>query len=278
MVEKNRLYESGQALLIILLVMTVGLTIGLSSIGRSSTDIKISTQMEDSARAFAAAEAGIEAALKGETSGNGTFSDNKATYTFTSAAAGNSSQFRVNNVSVGDTYTVWLVKHNDTDGTLDPSTGFYNSAAKKINICWEKAESVDPSMEITLVYQQTGSNGPYQIFRGAYKAPSDLHSNNFAASGSYDCGLGFNYGVEFDYSTAPLFYKAFALRLRPFYGSANIGVQAVGSGVSLPQQGIEITSTGTSGESTRKVKVTRTYPVLPAIFDYILFSGGSLTK
>ncbi|MFH0863897.1 MAG: PilX N-terminal domain-containing pilus assembly protein, partial [Candidatus Gottesmanbacteria bacterium] len=57
--------QNGQILLIVLLVMVVGLTMGLSLATRSATDVKISSQLEHSSRAFAAAEAGIEAALKG---------------------------------------------------------------------------------------------------------------------------------------------------------------------------------------------------------------------
>ncbi|MBU3957074.1 hypothetical protein KKI19_02265 [Patescibacteria group bacterium] len=44
--------SSGQALLIILLVMAVALTIGLSVVSRSITDIRISQEQEQSARAF----------------------------------------------------------------------------------------------------------------------------------------------------------------------------------------------------------------------------------
>ena len=57
--------QSGQALLIILLVMAVGLTVALAIVSRSVTDIRISRQEEESARAFSAAEAGIEQALIG---------------------------------------------------------------------------------------------------------------------------------------------------------------------------------------------------------------------
>ncbi len=57
MVKKN---NSGQALLIILLVLSVVLTIILSVVSRSSTDIRITTYQDESARAFGAAEAGVE--------------------------------------------------------------------------------------------------------------------------------------------------------------------------------------------------------------------------
>ncbi len=56
--------NSGQTLLIIVLIAAVILTVGLAVASYSITDIKISQQEEESARAFSAAEAGIEEALK----------------------------------------------------------------------------------------------------------------------------------------------------------------------------------------------------------------------
>lgn len=56
--------QSGQVVIILLLVMVVALALGLSMIGRSTSEISTSTRTEDSSRAFSAAEAGIERALK----------------------------------------------------------------------------------------------------------------------------------------------------------------------------------------------------------------------
>ncbi|MFA6947123.1 MAG: pilus assembly PilX N-terminal domain-containing protein [Pedobacter sp.] len=56
-------YESGQAALIIVLVITAVVTIVASTIGRTATDVRISSQTEESLQAFNAAEAGIERAL-----------------------------------------------------------------------------------------------------------------------------------------------------------------------------------------------------------------------
>src|SRR3989344_8115565 len=56
-------YHKGQALLIVVLSLAVVLTIVLSILARSVTDIKISTGSENALRAFSAAEAGVERAL-----------------------------------------------------------------------------------------------------------------------------------------------------------------------------------------------------------------------
>src|SRR3990167_6486206 len=56
--------KGGQGLLVIVVIMVVGLTVGLAVASRSITNIRTSTEEENSQRAFSAAEAGIEKVLK----------------------------------------------------------------------------------------------------------------------------------------------------------------------------------------------------------------------
>src|SRR3989338_3351838 len=56
--------EKGQAFLIVVLVMVVALTVGLSVASRTVTNLRTTAEEENSQRAFSAAEAGIEKALK----------------------------------------------------------------------------------------------------------------------------------------------------------------------------------------------------------------------
>src|SRR3989339_1593452 len=56
--------QKGQVLLIVVLVMIVALTVGLSLISRSITNLRTSTQEAESQKALAAAEAGVEQALE----------------------------------------------------------------------------------------------------------------------------------------------------------------------------------------------------------------------
>src|SRR3989339_1641784 len=58
--------QAGQVILILILVMAVALAIGISVIQRSLSDISTSSKVEQSSRAFSAAEAGIEKALRGD--------------------------------------------------------------------------------------------------------------------------------------------------------------------------------------------------------------------
>ena len=258
--------QKGQVLLVILLVMVVGLTIGLSLSTRSVTDIKISTQLEESSRAFAAAEAGIEAALKGEAAPATPIPIGNAAYIFSTAPTGGTDQpLALGKIGIADTYTVWLAAHTDT-GEIDLTDAY---GGNSIDVCWQKVEgTIEPAMEISIIYQQ-GAN--YQIWRGAYDPSS--RSNNFDGTDTIDCGGGFTYGKTVSLPGG----TPIALRLRPFYAEASIGIAPQG-GNNLPSQGLTITSTGTAGETTRKVEVIESYPSLPAIFDYVLFSGGGISK
>ena len=60
--------SSGQAVLLVILGMAVVLTIVLSVVSRSVTDVSVTKVEEDSSKAFSAAEAGIEKLLIGGSS------------------------------------------------------------------------------------------------------------------------------------------------------------------------------------------------------------------
>ena len=61
--------QKGQVILILILVMTVGLAIGLSIVQKSLVDISTASKIEQSSRAYSAAEAGVERAF-GRPGGN----------------------------------------------------------------------------------------------------------------------------------------------------------------------------------------------------------------
>jgi Tfp pilus assembly protein PilX len=59
----TRKSQKGQALVLVLLSLSVVLTLVLFILSRSITDVAVSSKEEESARAFSAAEAGIERSL-----------------------------------------------------------------------------------------------------------------------------------------------------------------------------------------------------------------------
>jgi len=256
--------SSGQALLIILLTMAVALTIGLSVVSRSITDIKISQQTEEAARAFSAAEAGIEEALVGTGElFQGTFEETEAKFEAKRVNFGEGTEFVFpQEIQVDDPQTVYLAKY-ETDGTLTP---YYNKSS--IDLCWNG----NAAIEASLYYE----SGGYKVARyatdpnGASRTPP----NNFDPPDAGSCaGLAHRKTLSFPTGT-PLF-----LRLRVLYANAKVGVETPGgAGGVLPSQGNKIESTGQAGASTRKVEVVRFYPAPLAIFDFGLYSERDLSK
>src|SRR3989344_3152201 len=121
--------ESGQALLIVVLSLAVVLTVVLSILARSVTDIKLSTGSEESLRAFSAAEAGIERAL---IAGSGTvtcdgvscldYGGASLTASVTEVGEGDTSFANPTPILSGETALFWFVAH-DADGSLTCSGG-----------------------------------------------------------------------------------------------------------------------------------------------------------
>ncbi|MBI4100332.1 hypothetical protein HY439_01190 [Candidatus Microgenomates bacterium] len=287
---KNRANsERGQVLLIALLVMVVGLTVGLSVVARSITNIKISTQNEESQRAFFAAEAGLEVALLPNGAvGSGSVGSANYNVTATETSPANNIFIFPATVKVDDTRTLWLVKHDPADSTkLMDSSAYYT--AQTINVCWQDA-STTPAMEIILIYKEGGNT--YRVARGAYD-PDGGRGNNFSgvtSSSPPNCGsadLKYRKSISFtgDFNVNPADKILVALRLRPIYADVKIAVEGASAAGScpggngcLPAQGKLFASTGTDANTTRKVQVFKSYPAFPAIFDFVLFSGTGLSK
>lgn len=260
---KNIRYSRGQVILIILLVTVVGLTIGLSLVSRTIQDVKTSSQIAESQKAFSAAEAGIEAALKGAEFGGGSLdlASGKANYNV-DKWGGSSAPFSIRDVSQQDGYSVWLVAHN-ADGSIPDSPAKVFSNASTVGVCWGPPDS---GVELTLLYK----SGSMKIGKAAYNKDG---SDKFTAAGT-SC-QGKDYGAEVSFkdvfgvtedNDVPIL-----LKIKPVYVN-QINVVIDPKGTILPAQGKVISSTGiTEAGVARKINVLQGYTSLPSIFDYTLF-------
>lgn len=266
----NKHRSSGQVLLITLLVLTVGMTISLALISRTRTDVSINNEIEDSARAFAAAEAGIERALQTGQESSAPLSGNLASYsTNISAIAGAAAAYTIPQLTTqGNTESVWLVNHNG-DGTLNETRVY---TANTIDVCWRGTQP--PAVSIGILYKNAANT--YLLQKVAYDPNS---RGNFASAGALGVGCGQEnvYRQTINFNTLGINPAApndtlLALRIRPIYADANIFV-APPAGVTLPSQGNMITSTGVTGSGvSRKIVVSRQFRSAPSIFDAAIVS------
>jgi len=235
----------GQAALMVILGIVVLLTIGLSLISRSITDIRISQETEESARAFSAAEAGIEDLLKQDLSGLSYTGDIFAD----SIEVG---ELTVNyTVTKSNAFSTKIIEGQTAEVNLEDYSG-------NLKISWS-----GQGLELTLIYPQAGA---YKMERWLLKPSGSSCGKNFEeVSGSKEINVPAGAGKK-------------VLRLRALCADAN-DVKVEGLSGSLPDQSYKIRSqaTGPGGE-TRTVEVTKSLPVLPPVFDYAIFSGGDLSK
>lgn len=267
----NECMRRGQALVMVLLLLSVVITVGLAISSRSVTEVGISTTQEESARALAAAEAGIEAALSGSVTGGGP-----------SVPVGTTGSYIVATPSQyegGNQVTFAQGLHSGEVATLFLQVGDQKYIASSVIVCWGESgsSSPTPALEAITYYQ---SNGNYLTSRSVYdpqsgRTPGAASPDTATSSGcptdkSYAYRTTVNLG-----SSAPNY-----LRLKLAYNgdtSSPVGVVRTGSG-QFPAQGQLVTSTGQAGQTSRKVQVVQRYADLLPYLDNAVFSGGSLTK
>jgi len=260
---KPVLSQRGQVLIPVVLVMIVSLSMGVAIAYRVASTMHQAAVLTESDQAYHCAEAGIEEALgifktdppPTPYSGSGDLQD----------ASGNTvCNFSYDVSSLGGgpgALEVVLEKDEVFQVNL---VGYSGS----LDIRW--GENTDQASLVVAVVK--GSSAPYTMEKHAYNCRNHatVSGNRFTqyeATGdeTYPCKM----------SIGPFANDASLLRIRALYNSdKGTGVQVVAYDASFPSQGYEITSTGEAGESERIVVATRSNPALPAIFDYVLFSGS----
>lgn len=269
-------HQSGQIILIAILTLAVAGTIALSLVARGTTDTKITSNVEESSRAFSAAEAGIEEALKTGIGGATTLTSGNATATTTVAAFGSGlGPFTIpRRVSQGLGDTVFLVPH-DTSGSMIESP-FYK--ASSLDLCWSKEGATIPALTASLWYKD-GSD--YKIKTLAVDPdPSRQVTDSFTPVSGLGIGCGqpsvYKTTITFsDLGLDPAIQTLLFLRVRPLYADTTVSVDALGA---LPIQGNRIEATGVAGSNTtRTVVVYQQYPTPPLLADFVLFSEDALS-
>jgi len=301
----NKLRERGQALLIVLLSMAVILTVVLSVISRSITDISLTTYSEDALRAFSAAEAGVERALivgsdVSEDIGDAQF-DAKVT-----GLAEDSTYFNYPvDIYSGESIYLWFVSH-DTDASLvcDNLNDLPCFTGPSVELCWGRSgtspDNSSPAIEVSVFYDVSGSgvgSGNFanvEVARATFDPNSGRAGptgNNFTYPPPASCSLGTNSyefyaNLIFDDINIPASCQTtegclIAARVRTFYNT--LLAHPVGFDVKpelLPDQGRLVKSTGKTlnQSSFRKIEAYRTFGGPAPIFDAAVFSEGSVTK
>lgn len=287
----NFKHSSGQALLLVLLGMAVVLTLSLSIVSRSITDVNITSRGEDYIRAFSAAEAGIEQVLTIGTGTSGVFLNN-ASYTasLTGLGSGSSNYTYPFDLFSGESATIWFVSH-DADGKLT-CNGLPCFSGSNIRVCWGNegtngGTDETPAIEMSLYYKTPrplpdNDFSDVQVYRDARDPNTSRPSPNMFGSASEGTGCGTNTAFYADFDLSGLGSSCVGIpgcmlfaKIKMIYGNSGhrLAVQT-DAGNPLPSQGFSIPSIGTAGESQARLEASQTYPEPPGIFDSGIFSLG----
>lgn len=273
----KKVTEAGQALVLVLLSLAVVITIVLFVLSRSVTDINISDSESQSVSAFSAAEAGVEQALVIGSGTTATIGDASYTSQVTNVATGTTAFIYPVDLNSGDTMTLWF---RSQDGS--PSLSSVNS----LRVCWGKpgtsgASVTTPAIETSVFYQTAaGSPQTARIFRATadpYTARPQANAFSPAGAGTTIAGKAFAFCSTLNLSGLP--NLQFAI-VKMFYNTNTahpIGFDTLSAAV-FPTQGITVDSSGTSGQSSRKVQVFQSWAEVPSAFLSALYSPTGLTK
>lgn len=294
-IQKNN--SSGQVVLILLLVMTVALAIGLSIVQRSLTDVSTSTKIEQSSRAFSAAEAGIEKALLNPATDPNSIdvnlSENNSSATVKdSGLLPNPKQaLEFPPVSKEEIVHMWLEQYKQS--SLEVYWGDINNMNDK------------PALELNILSLK---NGKY-VNKKVFLDPDATRDNNSSKPNDpsrlkdgvtvFECPAAgvppINTSSSLDISKQDRSFMCKAvigsldqtlvlLRGRILYANNShpIAVKPVdcvsASDCSFPKQVKIIQSSGKSGGTQRNIQLFKIEKVVPFYFDYAIFSAGDIRK
>ena len=297
--------QKGQALIIILLVMSVVLTVVLASVSRSVTEVAVTGHEEEALRAFSAAEAGVEDKLLNPVIGLGSpvypaHPDQSVSYTvdvtqhnITHGGGGKQLAYP-ELLSSGESATFWLVSQ-DGDGQFICDATHPCWGGTFFDVCYGAS---DPAIEVSVYYDETGkSRGvpnnyeDVKVYRKVYDTEGRIPGADDPGNPqcNYSDGMHFEHRARLTMSDIPSAADcsrgaasagcALFVRVRMLYGDDQpVGFWAAPGSTVISGQGILISSTGTAGESKRKVEVYQGYPEPLDLFDTAVFSLNGLTK
>lgn len=270
-----KFYQKGQALLIVVLVMVVGLTIGLSIVSKSITNVRTTTEEANSAQALAAAEAGVAQAIQtnqGVPVGSDITYGNNASFTSSISQVSGRRIMLLNDGSIApkdEGADLWLVDHDSAGLPVygSPWTG------TSINIYWGDSTGPCEQAALEVLVIKGPSNDPTSSHYAIDPCVSRRQENNFLAPSTagapyVKAGNSFSYTFQISLTSG----SGLIARIIPIYKNAIIAVEDTSvTPAPFPSQGAVITSTGKAKDTTiqRKLNVFQGFSFLP--IEYVTY-------
>lgn len=263
-------FRRGQIGLLLLVIIGVVVAIVMSVASRSLSDTVLSRQEKESSAAFSVAETGVEQALNSlrqgvVPSGTTTFVDSSGLisgdYAVESSTSyglyvkeGESAHLEMTGYNVANPLTIAWTRKLDVE--------------ENIQACVEGSGTTPAAIEITAI--QEGLNTTKKSYYNSSSCGALSANNSFATS--VDGGNDYLSKIPGAGYVVPA--ATTAIRIKPIYSGATIFV----TGSGLQNQLYLIQSKATGGEARKEIEVKRGLDAPPSIFDYAVFSAGTIVK
>lgn len=269
--------QSGQILLIVVLSMVVALSVGLSIASRTISNLNISKQNEESQRAFQAAEAGLERAVRQVYTGGDTAD-------FDGGLANNSnfdvdiksepsSQIQLNGGDIIERAVgldVWMSNYPDYTSPYTGNVQLY--WGQRSQDCGKTGADYPPALEVLLIY---GNQDNPQLLREVFDPCGRVSGTNSAlVTENPPDFMGTQYKYRATFPSSGTMTSGLLFKVIPIFNSTKMGIEGLNG--SLPAQGSVITSTGKAGDTVRKIQYFQSYPQIPnELFPYAIVSQNN---
>ncbi len=251
--------QNGQIGIIIILLMTILLTLGISLGLRTSKKQEVSIEQEESTRVFNSAESGVERALSEiyEKEKQGETVEDEV------VPGDDNEEYQIETKSELEMY---IDQGISVKAPLDNTTD-------DVDIDWWLERGTDcasdqPSAVIVSIYNDDGGNITSR-YLGFDPCNSD-RNNNFENPSSSP-RAGYNYRATVSLQAGDAY-----LRVTPLYNSSKVYL----SSGAISQGQYDISSRATDSDATvaKAIDVSRSLPAAPSFMDYALISGANLSK
>jgi len=250
--------EKGQTLVAIVVLMVLALTVGVVVSNRFIKSLRDISQSDNSSKALAVAEAGIERmllvpneTLEGYINFGNCGSDCVLEIT---GALGIKVRADISLSFLGATSDPFEMKGKEGEAIQVYLSGYSSGAT--LDVCWDDSSSIYASY----IYDQSGV------------IKSNIYAYNPVSYVGFDNGFteaASSHGHQSCFTvTASNTPKL--LRIKPFLSDPMIYV-IPSEGQNLPSQGVLIISTGRAGNAIRVVKVLKATSSSPEYFDFVIY-------
>ena len=248
--------KRGQILLITVMILATIMTVVLSVSFQSVTETQTTKLEEDSQKALAAAEAAIEASLKG--GGNVIIGEGSLSNFLGSGITGDatiasiaSNKFTTPTLAKDTAYTFYLRDYNPQTKTFSGTT-----LSETVTVCFN-AGTFNPAVEITLIKNNQ------QVAK--YTIDPSSRINGAASPNAGTCPLDDNFDYYYQISGADISANNSTLMIvRVMYAPTKL---VFGRSSDFPSQGNTVSSSAkTQTGVSKKVVLFQSYPQIPAEF------------